>query len=116
MNAMDTIEPPVKLTDSAANRINLIIEDLKSEKTMLRVAVNGGGCSGFQYSFDLEDTQNPDDIVVINNGATLLVDSVSLLYLAGSEVDYVNDLIGAAFQIKNPNATAACSCGSSFSI
>ncbi|MBL4667625.1 MAG: iron-sulfur cluster insertion protein ErpA [Sneathiella sp.] len=113
---MDTIEPPVKLTDSAANRINLIIEDLKSEKTMLRVAVNGGGCSGFQYSFDLEDTQNPDDIVVINNGATLLVDSVSLLYLAGSEVDYVNDLIGAAFQIKNPNATAACSCGSSFSI
>ncbi|MEH6476565.1 MAG: iron-sulfur cluster insertion protein ErpA [Sneathiella sp.] len=116
MNAMDTIEPPIKLSDSAATRINLIVDDLKSEKKMLRVAVNGGGCSGFQYSFDLEDTQNPDDVVVTNKGATLLVDSISLMYLAGSEVDYVNDLIGAAFQIKNPNATAACSCGSSFSI
>ncbi len=110
------MEPPVKLTDSAADRINAIVQEMNADKKMLRVAVNGGGCSGFQYSFDLDDTQNPDDTVVENKGATLLVDSVSLLYLAGSEVDYVNDLIGAAFQIRNPNATASCSCGSSFSV
>ncbi len=116
MIAQDTIDPPVKLTDSAAARINAIVKDMNSDKKMLRVAVNGGGCSGFQYSFDLDDTQNPDDVVVENQGATLLVDSISLMYLAGSEVDFVSDLIGAAFQIKNPNATAACSCGSSFSI
>ncbi|MEH6405002.1 MAG: iron-sulfur cluster insertion protein ErpA [Sneathiella sp.] len=116
MFAQDTMEPPVKLSDSAATRINNIVEELKSEKNMLRVAVNGGGCSGFQYSFDLEDTKNPDDTVVENQGATLLVDSISLMYLAGSEVDFVSDLIGASFQIKNPNATASCSCGSSFTI
>lgn len=116
MFATDTTEPPVKLTDTAADRINAIVDELNSEKKMLRVAVNGGGCSGFQYSFDLEDTRNDDDTVVENKGATLLVDSISLLYLAGSEVDYVSDLIGAAFQIKNPNATASCSCGSSFSV
>ena len=116
MIATDTMDPPVKLTDSAAARINAIVEDLNSEKKMLRVAVNGGGCSGFQYSFDLEGTQNPDDTVVKNQGATLLVDSISLMYLAGSEVDFVSDLIGSAFQIKNPNATASCSCGSSFAI
>ncbi|MEP3245193.1 MAG: iron-sulfur cluster insertion protein ErpA [Sneathiella sp.] len=116
MFAADTTEPPVKLSTSAADRINAIVEELKSDKNMLRVAVNGGGCSGFQYSFDLDDTQNPDDIVVEKEGATLLVDSISLLYLAGSEIDYVSDLIGASFQIKNPNATASCSCGSSFSV
>ena len=116
MTAHDAMEAPVKLTDSAAARINAIVEDMNSDKKMLRVAVNGGGCSGFQYSFDLEDKQNPDDVVVKNQGATLLVDSISLMYLAGSEVDYVSDLIGAAFQIKNPNATASCSCGSSFTV
>ncbi|MFT6558681.1 MULTISPECIES: iron-sulfur cluster insertion protein ErpA [Sneathiella] len=116
MFAPQTTEPPVKLSDSAALRINAIVDEMKSEKNMLRVAVDGGGCSGFQYSFDLEDTKNPDDVVVENQGATLLVDSVSLLYLAGAEIDYVSDLIGASFQIKNPNATASCSCGSSFSV
>lgn len=109
-------ESPVKLTDAAAQRINAIIRETNSEKKMLRVAVNGGGCSGFQYSFDLDDTQNPDDLVVENEGATLLVDNISLMYLAGAEVDFVSDLIGASFQIKNPNATASCSCGSSFSV
>ena len=113
---MDTVEPPVKLSESAANRINAIVEEMNSDKKMLRVAVNGGGCSGFQYSFDLDDTQNPDDLVVTNKGATLLVDQISLMYLAGSEIDFVDDMIGAAFQIKNPNATASCSCGSSFAI
>lgn len=116
MSVMDNMEPPVKLSESAADRINAIVEEMNSDKKMLRVAVNGGGCSGFQYSFDLEDTQNPDDVAVINKGATLLVDQMSLLYLAGSEIDFVEDMIGASFQIKNPNATASCSCGSSFAI
>lgn len=110
------MEPPVKLSDSAADRINAIVDEMQSEKNMLRVAVNGGGCSGFQYSFDLDDTKQPDDVIVENKGATLLVDSISLMYLAGSEIDFVSDLIGASFQIKNPNATASCSCGSSFSV
>jgi len=116
MLATDTMEPPVKLSESAADRINRIVEEMNSDKKMLRVAVNGGGCSGFQYSFDLEDTQNPDDVAVVNKGATLLVDQISMMYLAGSEIDYVSDLIGASFQIKNPNATASCSCGSSFAV
>ena len=106
----------MKLSDTAADRINAIVDELKSEKGMLRVAVNGGGCSGFQYSFDLDNTTQPDDTVVERKGATLLVDSISLMYLAGSEIDYVSDMIGASFQIKNPNATASCSCGSSFSV
>ncbi|MCF8469084.1 MAG: iron-sulfur cluster insertion protein ErpA [Sneathiella sp.] len=110
------MEPPVKLSASAADRINAIVEQMNSDKKMLRVAVNGGGCSGFQYSFDLEDTQNPDDVAVVNKGATLLVDQMSLLYLAGSEIDYVEDMIGASFKITNPNATASCSCGSSFAV
>lgn len=116
MFASDNSESLVKLSESAADRINVIVDKMKSDKKMLRVAVNGGGCSGFQYSFDLEDTQNPDDLAVSNKGATLLVDQISLMYLAGSEIDYVNDLIGASFQIKNPNATASCSCGSSFAV
>lgn len=116
MFATDSTEPLVKLSDTAADRINAIVDELKSEKGMLRVAVNGGGCSGFQYSFDLDDTTQPDDTVVERKGATLLVDSISLMYLAGSEIDYVSDMIGASFQIKNPNATASCSCGSSFSV
>ena len=91
MSVMDNMEPPVKLSESAAERINAIVEEMNSDKKMLRVAVNGGGCSGFQYSFDLEDTQNPDDVAVINKGATLLVDQMSLLYLAGSEIDFVED-------------------------
>ena len=116
MSVMDTMEPPVKLSESAADRINAIVEQMNSEKKMLRVAVNGGGCSGFQYSFDLEDKQNPDDVAVTNKGATLLVDQLSLMYLAGSEIDFVEDMIGASFKINNPNATASCSCGSSFAV
>ncbi len=113
---MMEMEPPVTLSDSAAKQITSIVKNMDTDKKMLRVAVNGGGCSGFQYSFDLDNTQNPDDIIVEKDGATLLVDSISLMYLAGSEIDYVSDLIGASFQIKNPNATASCSCGSSFAV
>jgi iron-sulfur cluster assembly accessory protein len=83
---------------------------------MFRVSVQGGGCSGFQYKFDMERDRAEDDIVVARNGATVLIDSVSLQYLAGSEIDFVDDLIGAAFKINNPLAKASCGCGTSFTL
>jgi iron-sulfur cluster insertion protein len=86
------------------------------EGLMLRVAVSGGGCSGFQYGFSFDDTVNSDDLTFERDGVTLVVDEVSLDLLAGSEVDYVEELIGASFQINNPLATSSCGCGSSFSI
>jgi iron-sulfur cluster assembly accessory protein len=83
---------------------------------MLRVSVEGGGCSGFQYKFDMERTQAEDDILIQRNGAAVLIDSVSLNYLAGSEIDFVDDLIGASFRINNPQAKTSCGCGTSFSL
>jgi iron-sulfur cluster assembly accessory protein len=83
---------------------------------MLRVSVEGGGCSGFQYKFDVEREKASDDIAIDRNGATVLIDPVSLGFLAGSEIDYVDDLIGAAFKINNPQAKASCGCGTSFSL
>ena len=83
---------------------------------MLRVSVEGGGCSGFQYKFDFEQAKADDDLVLTRDGATVLIDPVSLQYMAGAEIDYVDDLIGAAFKINNPVATASCGCGTSFSL
>ena len=83
---------------------------------MLRVSVEGGGCSGFQYKFDVERDKAEDDLVIARDGATVLIDRLSVGYLAGSEIDFVDDLIGASFQINNPNAIASCGCGTSFSI
>ena len=83
---------------------------------MLRVSVEGGGCSGFQYKFDIERAKAADDLVITRDGATVLIDQVSLGYLAGSEIDFVDDLIGASFRINNPQATASCGCGTSFSL
>jgi iron-sulfur cluster assembly accessory protein len=105
----------VTMTERAARRIG---EILKAEPAgaMLRVSVQGGGCSGFQYRFDIERAQADDDIVVAREGATMLVDSVSLQYLAGSEIDFVDDLIGASFRVNNPHAKASCGCGTSFSL
>ncbi len=82
----------------------------------LRVSVEGGGCSGFSYKFGLDDTQNPDDHVITRNGVSVLVDEMSLEFMTGSEIDFSTELIGAAFKITNPNATAACGCGTSFSV
>ncbi|MEP2829063.1 iron-sulfur cluster insertion protein ErpA [Parvibaculum sp.] len=115
-----TIDPattniPISLTDRAATQIGKILQG-EDEGTVLRVSVQGGGCSGFQYGFTLDDTKTDDDLVLEKNGVTVLIDSVSVDYLAGSEIDYVDDLIGAAFKINNPNATASCGCGTSFSI
>jgi iron-sulfur cluster assembly accessory protein len=83
---------------------------------MLRISVNGGGCSGFSYAFDVDRTRNEDDVVVERDGAGVLVDSVSLQYMGGSRIDFVDDLIGQSFKIENPLATASCGCGTSFSL
>jgi iron-sulfur cluster assembly accessory protein len=104
----------VTMTDRAARRIG---EILKTEPgAMLRLSVMGGGCSGFQYKFDVERERADDDISIERNGVTMLVDSVSLQYLAGSEIDFVDDLIGASFKVNNPKAKASCGCGTSFSL
>jgi len=106
---------PVTVSARAAKRI---AEILKSEPTptMLRLAVTGGGCSGFQYNFALDETRMDDDLLVERDGATVLIDPVSLDFLKGAEIDFSNDLIGAAFKVNNPNAQSSCGCGTSFSV
>ena len=105
----------VTLTENAARRIN---EIMRAEPTgsMLRISVNGGGCSGFQYGFDVDRARQADDVAVERDGATVLVDEVSLQYMDGSVIDFVDDLIGQSFKIENPQATAGCGCGTSFSL
>ncbi|GGF80564.1 heme biosynthesis protein HemY [Rhizobium wenxiniae] len=105
----------VTLSDAAAKRITQIVA-ADAGKKALRVSVEGGGCSGFSYKFDLADTEEADDIVIENGEAKVLIDSMSLIYMAGSEIDFVDNLLGQSFQIKNPNAVASCGCGTSFSI
>jgi iron-sulfur cluster assembly accessory protein len=105
----------ITLTERAARRINKIASGENAGKN-LRVSVLGGGCSGFQYEFALDNERKDDDLVIERDGATVLIDSVSLVYVLGSEIDFVDDLIGAQFQVNNPNATASCGCGTSFSI
>jgi iron-sulfur cluster assembly accessory protein len=113
---MDTeTAEPVKVSARAAKRIAAILKG-ESQPTMLRVAVTGGGCSGFQYNFTLDDARLDDDLVVERDGATVLIDPVSLDFLKGAEIDFTDDLIGAAFKINNPNATSSCGCGTSFSV
>jgi iron-sulfur cluster assembly accessory protein len=105
----------VTVSERAARRIGEILKG-EPDGTMLRVSVEGGGCSGFQYKFDMESAQAPDDLVIRREGATVLIDPVSINYMAGSEIDFVEDLIGASFKVKNPNATASCGCGTSFAL
>ncbi|MGI9482153.1 MAG: iron-sulfur cluster insertion protein ErpA [Hyphomicrobiales bacterium] len=105
----------VTLSAAAARRIVRILAN-EPEKQALRISVSGGGCSGFQYGFELDGVSNDDDIVIEREGAKVYIDSLSLMYMQGSEIDFVDDLIGQSFQIKNPNATAACGCGTSFSV
>lgn len=109
-------QPTVTLSDSAARRIAKILA-AESAGTALRVSVEGGGCSGFQYRYDLvQEEPAADDVVLSRDGAKVLIDAVSLDYMGGSEIDFVDDLIGQSFQIKNPHAVASCGCGTSFSI
>lgn len=110
-----TAQNAVTVTERAALRVAKILAG-ESEGKSLRISVDGGGCSGFSYKYDLVDTQEDDDLVLQRDGATILIDPVSLPFLEGSEIDFVDDLMGQSFQIKNPNATASCSCGSSFAI
>ncbi|WP_181707142.1 iron-sulfur cluster insertion protein ErpA [Chthonobacter rhizosphaerae] len=105
----------VMLTDRAARRIRKIM-DKDPTAGALRVSVEGGGCSGFSYKFDLTDARAEDDLVIEKDGATVLIDPTSLPFMAGSEIDFVDDLMGQSFQIRNPNATASCGCGTSFAI
>jgi len=105
----------VTISDSAARRIGEILKS-EPEGAMLRVSVEGGGCSGFQYKFDIERAKAQDDLVLTRDAAVVLIDPVSVNYMVGSEIDFVDDLMGQSFKIKNPQATASCGCGTSFSI
>ena len=113
----DLAEPPIPLvfTDSAAAKVADLIAEEGIPELKLRVFVQGGGCSGFQYGFTFDDAVNEDDTAFDKNGVTLLVDSMSFQYLVGAEIDYKEDINGSQFVIKNPNATTTCGCGSSFS-
>ena len=105
----------VTLSDSAVKRIGEILKT-EPDGAMLRVSVEGGGCSGFQYKFDIERAKADDDLVLARDSAVVLIDPVSVNYMAGSQIDFVDDLIGQSFKINNPKATANCGCGTSFSI
>ena len=108
-------EPSITLSARAAHRIVELLSD-EPAASLFRVSVEGGGCSGFQYRFDVARERTPDDFVIEREGAVVVVDPVSLQYMAGSQIDFVDELIGAAFKIENPKATASCGCGTSFSL
>ncbi|WP_421592411.1 iron-sulfur cluster insertion protein ErpA [Shinella sp. M27] len=105
----------VTISDAAARRIASILGSAP-EKQALRVSVEGGGCSGFSYKFDLVEDQQDDDMVLEKDNAKVLIDQLSLVYMDGSEIDFIDNLLGQSFQIRNPNAVASCGCGTSFSI
>ena len=104
----------VAISASAARRLNAILNG--EAGAALRITVKGGGCSGFQYAFDVEKSRADDDIAVTRDGATVLVDPISLEMLKGAELDFVDDLIGQSFRVKNPNAVSSCGCGVSFAV
>jgi iron-sulfur cluster insertion protein len=112
----DIGERSITVTESAAKRIAFLREQEQVGAANLRIAVSGGGCSGFQYGLSFDDQTNPDDRVFERDGVAVVVDEVSLDLLNGAEVDFVEDLMGASFQIHNPNAASSCGCGNSFSI
>lgn len=111
----ETLDTQVDLTASAAKRVAQILAT-EAAGSALRVGVDGGGCSGFQYTYDIVTARAADDLVLERDGATVLIDQVSLEYLRGSRIDFVDDLMGQAFKIENPQATASCGCGTSFAI
>ena len=109
-------ERGILLTQNAARRIASLKAQENAENALLRIAVSGGGCSGFQYGLSFDDQRNEDDFVFERDGVGIIVDEVSLGLLNGAEVDFVEDLMGASFQIRNPNAASSCGCGNSFSV
>jgi iron-sulfur cluster insertion protein len=114
-NIQTEMPSPILFTDSAATKVADLIAEEGNPDLKLRVFVQGGGCSGFQYGFTFDEVVNDDDTIMMKNGVSLLIDSMSYQYLVGAEIDYKEDLQGAQFVIKNPNATTTCGCGSSFS-
>lgn len=115
MNAVVIETPaPINFTDSAASKVAELIAEEGNPELKLRVFVQGGGCSGFQYGFTFDETVNEDDTTMVKNGVKLLIDSMSYQYLLGAEIDYKEDLNGSQFVIKNPNVQTTCGCGSSF--
>jgi iron-sulfur cluster insertion protein len=114
MSAADRSADAVSISASAAKRLNAILKG--EEGAALRISVKGGGCSGFQYAFDVDRTRAEDDFVATRDGATVVIDSVSLEMMKGAELDFVDDLMGQSFRVKNPNAVASCGCGVSFSV
>jgi iron-sulfur cluster insertion protein len=116
MNAVsEKLPDPLVFTDNAAGKVKQLIDEEGNPDLKLRVFVTGGGCSGFQYGFTFEETPSEDDTFMEKGGVTLLIDPMSLQYLTGAEIDYQENVEGAQFVIKNPNATSTCGCGSSFS-
>jgi iron-sulfur cluster insertion protein len=109
-------ERRISVSESAARRIGALKQQEEAPDAFLRIAVSGGGCSGFQYGLSFDEQTNPDDSVFERDGIAVVVDDVSLDLLNGAELDFVEDLMGASFQIKNPNAASSCGCGNSFSI
>ncbi len=109
-------DTPVQMSESAVRRVSQLKSDKGSEALMLRVFVQGGGCSGFQYGFQFETEREEDDLVIENGDVTVVVDPLSYQYLAGAEIDFLDDLLGSRFVVNNPNAATTCGCGSSFSI
>jgi iron-sulfur cluster assembly accessory protein len=115
MPSSDNETNPITLTERAARRVQAILSK-EPEQSALRISVNGGGCSGFSYAFDIGRETNADDIIVTRDGATVLIDAVSVEYMQGATIDFVDDLMGQSFRIENPMATSGCGCGTSFSL
>ena len=109
------IDAPISVTAAAAKRILFVTSD-EPAGTVMRISVSGGGCSGFSYGFELTTKRDADDFVIEKDGATVVIDAISAEYLRGSELDFIDDLMGQAFKMKNPNATATCGCGTSFAM
>jgi len=107
---------PIIFTDNAAKKVGVLIAEEENDNLKLRVYISGGGCSGFQYGFTFDEEVNEDDTQIENGGVTVLIDSMSIGYLSGAEIDFKEDLSGAQFVIRNPNASTTCGCGSSFSV
>ncbi len=112
----DSATPPFGITESAARRVAELRAAEGNERLMLRVAVDGGGCNGFQYRFDFDDAVNDDDTVFERDGVKVVVDEISLDFLGNAQVDFKQELIGSYFAVENPNATSNCGCGTSFSV
>jgi iron-sulfur cluster insertion protein len=113
---LDADSAPLAFTDAAAGKVRELIAEEGNPALKLRVYISGGGCSGFQYGFTFDEARSDDDLAIDNEGVTLLVDPLSLQYLAGAEIDYSESLTGAQFVIRNPNARTTCGCGSSFTV